>query len=567
MRTSSILPPTDDPAPPDSALQLPRSRRWWRRSWGVLHHWMRANTFAPDWLPRQMQHPLAGYLIALFLQLLATGLDLFLVQFFGDFALPGVPIVLVIICVGLFWGIGPSLVALIVGATLLEYAVLPPRFAFEVPDVGDVLEIVLLMLLGFLIAFTASQQEQARRRAEELARLLRQAHLQADRERLRLQQVLEVLPAGVHISDLEGQLLEMNATMRALWELETTPVGQRVRTLGKSWQRTIDPSAPTRRGPLARALETGETSLNDEVEIETQFGQHKTILHSAAPMRDETGSIVGGVVANIDITERKQLEQALRLANWQMDAFLGIVSHELKTPLTILKLQLQAEERRAQRLSSTVAEGTEERSQVSWFQQEPLARMEQQVGRLERLVSDLLDVSRIRAGKLDLCLESVDLAALVRQLVEDHHQATSLRDIQTELPERQPVLVLADADRLRQVVTNYLTNALKYSPADQPVDVGLGVEARQARVWVRDRGPGIPGEEQERIWDRFYRVEGISVQSGTGVGLGLGLSICREIIERHHGQVGVQSVPGAGATFWFTVPLQPLSEHERQEEG
>src|SRR5689334_3850152 len=136
MRTSSILPPTDDPAPPDSALRLPGSHRWWRRSWGWLRHWVRAHTFAPDWLPRQMQHPLAGYLIALFLQLLATGLDLFLVQFFGDFALPGVPIVLVIVCVGLFWGAGPSLVALVVGVTLLDYAVLPPRFAFEAPDVG-----------------------------------------------------------------------------------------------------------------------------------------------------------------------------------------------------------------------------------------------------------------------------------------------------------------------------------------------------------------------------------------------------------------------------------------------
>lgn len=115
--------------------------------------------------------------------------------------------------------------------------------------------------------------------------------------------------------------------------------------------------------------------------------------------------------------------------------------------------------------------------------------------------------------------------------------------------------VTGDAQRLGQVVTNYVTNALKYSPADRPVTVGLDVEEGQARVWVRDEGPGLPAEEQERIWDRFHQARGIEVQSGSGVGLGLGLYICRSIIEQHQGHVGVQSTSGAGSTFWFTVPL------------
>jgi K+-sensing histidine kinase KdpD len=233
MSLSSVPPSTGGPALPNRDRPPPRFRRFWERRWGNLRHWIHTNTFAPAWLPRQMQHPLVGYLVALLLQLVATGLDLLLVQVFGEFALPGVPIVLVIVFVGLFWGVGPSLVALIVGVTLLDYAVMPPHFAFDIPDVPDALEVGLLMLLGFLVAITASQRERARRRAEELATLLRQAHAQAERESLRLQQVLEVLPAGIHISNLEGQLLEMNATMRALWELEETPVGQRVRTLAK----------------------------------------------------------------------------------------------------------------------------------------------------------------------------------------------------------------------------------------------------------------------------------------------------------------------------------------------
>ena len=117
------------------------------------------------------------------------------------------------------------------------------------------------------------------------------------------------------------------------------------------------------------------------------------------------------------------------------------------------------------------------------------------------------------------------------------------------------VPVIVDPERIGQVVTNYLTNALKYSPADKPVEISVRVEENQARVSVRDEGPGLSLEEQEHIWDQFYRVPGVEVQSGSSVGLGLGLHICRTIIERHHGRVGVQSAPGKGATFWFVLPL------------
>src|SRR5438105_4756644 len=103
---------------------------------------------------------------------------------------------------------------------------------------------------------------------------------------------------------------------------------------------------------------------------------------------------------------------------------------------------------------------------------------------------------------------------------------------------------MVDAARIRQVVTNYLTNALKYSPAHRPVVLSVSRDASMARVAVRDEGPGLPAPAQEHVWERFYRVEGIEVQSGSSVGLGLGLYISKTIIERHHGQVGVQSAPG-----------------------
>jgi len=124
------------------------------------------------------------------------------------------------------------------------------------------------------------------------------------------------------------------------------------------------------------------------------------------------------------------------------------------------------------------------------------------------------------------------------------------------LPPERVVPVLADAERITQVISRYLANALIYSPADQPVTVQLRVEGGVARVSVHDQGPGIPGEEQERIWERFYQVKGIAVQHELDLSLGLGFYLSRAFIERHQGSVGVQSAPGRGATFWFTLPVE-----------
>ena len=249
---------------------------------------------------------------------------------------------------------------------------------------------------------------------------------------------------------------------------------------------------------------------------------------------------------------------ALTEINRRMDAFLGMTGHELKTPLTTSSVNTQLGQRRLKRLRAEVEQlGPEKATRLI-----PLVdTLDQLFGRIAsatdrelRLVDDLLDVTRIQADKLELVPARFDLVTLARESVAEQQAHHRNRTILIEAPD-EPLLVQADRDRIRQVVANYLTNALKYSPATEPVKAHVTCEEGSARLSVRDAGPGIPTEEQERVWERFHRVPSIAVQSGSGIGLGLGLYICRQIIERQNGSVGLRSAPGEGSTFWFTLPL------------
>lgn len=250
---------------------------------------------------------------------------------------------------------------------------------------------------------------------------------------------------------------------------------------------------------------------------------------------------------------------AIRETNRQLETFLGMASHELMTPLTSILMGQEMLQRRLQRLLNALAGSPEDVARQVRAGQVLMDTTHQQAKRLNRLVNDLLDTSRIQEECLNLQIAPVDLVTIVCSVVEEQRQVAPERQILLHLPSRS-VLVQADAERIGQVVTNYLTNALKYSSEDCPVTVGLGVQEQQAHLWVRDQGPGIPPGEQERVWERFHRVPGIEIQSGSGVGLGIGLHISKTIIEHHGGQVGVQSTRGVGSIFWFTLSLEPTDQ-------
>ncbi len=254
-------------------------------------------------------------------------------------------------------------------------------------------------------------------------------------------------------------------------------------------------------------------------------------------------------------TEARGNEIALRESNDRMNEFLGIASHELKTPITTIKGSTQLLERRLKKMMALETATVEERTHLQEEAQDLLRRTNVQVNRLTRLINDLLDMSRIQAHKLEPHLERIDLVTVIQDVVQEQSMSAPLRTILLAPPLENELPVFADVDRIEQVVTNYISNALKYSAADKPVTISLRLKGHEVIVAVHDEGPGLPLEERTNVFDRFYRVKGIEVKSGSGVGLGLGLYICKTIIELHQGQVGVESEEGKGSTFWFSLPL------------
>ncbi len=255
---------------------------------------------------------------------------------------------------------------------------------------------------------------------------------------------------------------------------------------------------------------------------------------------------------------------ALEAANLRMDTFLGIASHELRTPLTSIQANLQITDRALSRSLQAAPNVDPKLARAA----ELVHKTGKQAIRLERLVNELLDGARIQAGVMSLDLAPEDLAEIVRDTVEEFELTWPRRTI-TLAMEQETIPLTTDAGRVSQVIANYLTNALKYSEEVCPVRVAVRIEPaegaptsdtndgdhQQARVMVTDEGPGLSAEEQQRIWERFYRSPNVNVMSGTFVGVGLGLYISRTNIERLGGQVGVTSAPGQGSTFWFTLPL------------
>lgn len=231
-------------------------------------------------------------------------------------------------------------------------------------------------------------------------------------------------------------------------------------------------------------------------------------------------------------------------ANAVKDLFMGMVSHELKTPLTTLKGITQMLTRRIERGEQ--------------IEQKNLTLLDTSVHRMERLVNDLLNTSLIETGMFSLSRQPDDLVAILRELVTEHRDAMG-STLQVEI--LVPALPgLFDRERICQVILNLLSNARKYSPPGAPIKLRLESQDDQAVLAITDQGVGIPPAKLAHIFERFYRVPEIDVQTGSSSGVGLGLYIAQKIIERHDGRLNATSTPGQGSTFTIHLPLHTRNE-------
>ena len=301
---------------------------------------------------------------------------------------------------------------------------------------------------------------------------------------------------------------------------------------------------------VAAAALGGEVIKAAPATLRAAGGRAAEVLVSAGPLHGAAGSVIGCVITLVDVTQarraQREAEGALREAITLRDQFLSVASHELRTPLTALSLQLEGLER------LLIREREKEAEENGGDRALGKARSAiKQTDRLGLLVEGLLNVSRIVSGQFELQLEEVDLMDVVRETLERIGDLAHRAGCEVRLTAGGPARGRWDRSRLEQVVTNLLTNAIKYG-AGSPIDVGVEPGETEMVLSIRDRGIGIPASDHQRIFERFER----AVPSSHYGGLGLGLYISREIARAHGGTIEVQSEPGQGATFRLRLPRE-----------
>ncbi|WP_423148612.1 PAS domain S-box protein [Rubrolithibacter danxiaensis] len=277
-------------------------------------------------------------------------------------------------------------------------------------------------------------------------------------------------------------------------------------------------------------------AYHSKFRIQRYDGQYRWVLAQSNPL---VGVDFQGYIGSLtDITEQELAQQATRLLMQKKDEFMSIASHELKTPITSMKASLQI----VQRISEKNAEVRNIHSFIE--------KANKQVNKLSGLVEDLLDVTKIHAGKMIFTPASFNIKDVISDCLDQLQEFASSHQI--VLKGDADILVIADKHRIEQVIVNFLSNAIKYSPDADQVILTVKKEPKSVKIEVRDFGIGIPGDKADFVFDRFFRVQESSQKFS---GLGLGLYISAEIIKRHGGDLGVNSVEGEGSVFWFRLPL------------
>ncbi|QQL49156.1 sensor histidine kinase [Mucilaginibacter ginkgonis] len=282
-------------------------------------------------------------------------------------------------------------------------------------------------------------------------------------------------------------------------------------------------------------------------------GEQIHISVTVSPIFDSNGKIIGASKIARDISIRKQLEAELEKIHKQLqkelevskqlqrqkDDFIGMVSHELKTPLTSINALIQVANKKLQNSEDP-------------FLAQAMGKAAVQVRKMSAMINGFLNVSRLEVGKIILEKSAFDIRGLIADIIDEIKLTATSHEI--IFAGGEPCKVVADEEKIGSVITNLVNNAVKYSPKAHNVEVNCTEEGSNVIVSVKDQGIGIPAEDVNHVFDRYYRVENTDTKNISGFGIGLYLSA--EIIREHGGKIWVESVKGQGSTFYFSLPLE-----------
>jgi PAS domain S-box-containing protein len=354
-------------------------------------------------------------------------------------------------------------------------------------------------------------------------------HQQIREDERKFRQMAELIPDKISTANPDWSTYYynqnwLNYTGMTLEELE-----------GQGWMEIIHPQDLKKvRVEMRKAL-SQDRDFELEARCRGKDGKYRWHLIRAVQVKDEKGNLKTWISAATEIHKIKEEEK-------RKEDFLKMVSHELKTPVTSMKGYVQL-----------LLRMLEAGGDINSLPLKPsLERIDSQIGSLTRLISEMLDLSRVESGELNLKKKHFSMTELVKECAQDLKFSSS--QIMINIREEEDFMVLGDRDRIGQVIINFITNAIKYSPDDKNIDVKIfRPNDKTGSVSVKDRGIGIKKEHHDKIFKRFYRVSGKN--EDTYSGFGIGLFLAKEIIQRHQGKIGVDSEEGKGSVFKFTLPL------------
>ncbi|MFT3703051.1 MAG: PAS domain S-box protein [Agriterribacter sp.] len=350
---------------------------------------------------------------------------------------------------------------------------------------------------------------------------LREAELKS----ARLAAIVETSNDAIVSKTLEGVITSWNQSAERMFGYDSTEM------IGRSIFKLIPPDLHQEEIAILAKLRKGEPIVHYETKRQTKSGKLVDVSLTISPLRNASGSIIGSSKIARDITDKKHEEQ-------RKNDFISLISHELKTPLTTLLTYSQL-------LLLKSVEWKDE------FASNTLRNMEMQAKRMNNIIGEFLDVARLQEGKLILKKETFDIAELIKEAAESIRILSSHHTI--ILNASSSVFVYADKNKIRHVLDNLLSNAVKYSNKNSTITITLNQIKNGVEVSVADQGVGIALKDQQKLFERFYRVENEKVKDVKGYGIGLYL--VSEFLNLHGSTIKVESSENAGSTFSFILNI------------